>query len=181
MKKPVKTLVATGAAGALTLALGTSAFASERHHSDPGASSKVQQSAHVHTDQSADSNSGGNDVGNHTRQKNWDTSGSASNTSDDHARLGTGSSAASNTASTSVGQTNSSTVSNAGPEDLSIMDDHHDDNAGATSTVDQSAHVSTDQTATSDSGDNNVGNSTHQSNADTSSGASNSATGSTLP
>ena len=133
MKKPVKTLVAAGAAGALTLALTASAFASEHQHSsDPGASSNVQQSAHVHTDQSADSNSGGNDVGNRTRQRNWDTGDSASNDSTDRARLTTGSSSAANAASTTVGQTNSSTVSNTPPEDLSdlsILDEHHDDNS----------------------------------------------------
>jgi hypothetical protein len=177
LNKPLKTLVAVGAAGALTLALSATAFGSPGH-SDPAASSNVDQSAHVRTRQHAHSNSGGNDVGNFTFQRNSNTIGLGGATNDEtgSATLTTGSSSAANVSSSTVSQTNSSTVMNSGgTEEASVQSIFPSDPSGAASDVDQSAHVSTHQSASSNSGGNSVGNATIQTNHDTLGSPSNTA------
>jgi hypothetical protein len=157
VKNPVKILVASGAAGALTLALGTTAFA----RGGPDARSHTDQDANVTTEQTATSNTGDNTVGNVFLQANLPPfehalegvvsasfffGGDQANGAQGIAMLGTGDASSSNTAGTTVSQSSTSTVS---------ADDHH---ADASAHTDQNANVSTEQDAESNSGDNVVGN-----------------------
>lgn len=168
MKNPVKLAIAAGATGMLVVGLSASAFASPHHHTE--AKSRTHQWSSVENDQTSSATTGDNEVGNFFGQANLDLFSFLNN---NHAvgvaALSTGDATSGNTASTTVSQTSTSSVT---------ADGGWFSHPEATDHVHQGSEVSNDQEATSDSGDNTVGNAFLQLNANVGSGVnSNSATG----